>query len=76
MLKNWNLMRIMRLAIGIIAVVQGIETQQWILSVLGGFFSLMALLNVGCCATGNCGVPLRKNTVSGGTEDISFEEVK
>ena len=27
---------------------------------MGGFFSLMPLLNIGCCATGTCSVPATK----------------
>lgn len=54
MLKNWNFMRIVRLVIGIVIIVQGIEYNEWMFVVLGGLFALMPLLNIGCCSTGNC----------------------
>ncbi len=74
LLKNWNLMRIIRLALGVIIMIQGVQTKEWIFVVLGGLFSIMPLLNIGCCSTGTCNTPQRKN--SGKVEDIHFEEVK
>lgn len=54
MLKNWNLMRVVRLAFGIYIIIQGLELNQWLFVGLGVLFSLMPLLNIGCCSTGNC----------------------
>lgn len=54
MLKNWNLMRVVRLAFGIYIIIQGLELNQWLFVGLGVLFSLMPLLNIGYCSTGNC----------------------
>lgn len=74
-LSNWNFMRIIRLVLGIVIIVQGIQAQQWILVALGGLFTLMPLFNIGCCGTAGCSTTYssRKNTT---TEDITYEEVK
>ena len=74
-LSNWNLMRIIRLILGIVIIVQGFQAHQWMFVALGGLFTLMPLFNVGCCSTVGCGTNYsqRKST---GTEDITYEEVK
>lgn len=54
LLKNWNISRFLRLAIGIAVVVQGILVTDWMLITLGGLFSLMPLMNIGCGAGGTC----------------------
>lgn len=71
--RNWNFMRVLRLALGIIVIVQGIEAKEWLLVGLGSLFSLMPLMNIGCCCTAGCNVPAPKNKKS--TEEISYEEV-
>lgn len=53
-------MRFFRLVVGIFIMAHGFTTGQWILVAMGGFFSLMPLLNIGCCATGTCSVPATK----------------
>ncbi|MFD1629824.1 hypothetical protein [Pseudopedobacter beijingensis] len=74
-LSKWNFMRIIRLVLGIVIIVQGIQAQQWMLVALGGLFTLMPLFNIGCCGTAGCSINYssRKNTK---TEDITYEEVK
>ena len=74
MLKGWNIMRILRLGIGIIVVVQGFLAHDWVMVILGALFSLMPLFNVGCCA-GSCSVPAEKNK-QGKVEDVAYEEVR
>ena len=68
-------MRIVRLVLGIIVIVQGIQANEWMFVALGGLFTLMPLLNIGCCGTAGCSTNYsqRKST---GTEDITYEEVK
>lgn len=72
--KNWNVMRILRLAMGVFIITQGIMANEWILTIMGGIFSLLAIFNMGCCGTSTCGRPIkiRKNQI----EEVSFEEVK
>jgi hypothetical protein len=73
--KNWSLMRLLRLGIGIFILAQGITARDWLIALMGILFSLMPVLNIGCCVTSGCGTPFRKtNTTT--TEDISYEEVR
>lgn len=67
-------MRVLRLALGIFIIVQGIQAKEWWLVVLGGLFSLMPLLNIGCCGVSGCNTPISKSNKK--VEDITFEEVK
>lgn len=73
-LSNWNFMRVLRLALGIYIIVQGFVDNQWLFVVLGGLFSLMPLLNIGCCGASGCNTPVRKSNKK--LEDISYEEVR
>ncbi len=67
-------MRVLRAALGIYILVQGIQGGVWLYILLGGVFALNALLNVGCCATGNCSVSPSQKTNS--LEDVKFEEIR
>lgn len=73
-LSNWNFMRVLRLALGIYIIVQGFVDNQWLFVALGGLFSLMPLLNIGCCCASGCNTPVRKSNKK--LEDISYEEVR
>ncbi|HRP56425.1 hypothetical protein [Agriterribacter sp.] len=74
-LKNWDFMRALRLALGIFIMVQGIITAEWMIAVLGGVFSLMPLLNIGCCGSAGCGyTPVSRNNKK--PEDITYEEIR
>lgn len=53
-LRNWNFMRVLRLAMGIFIMIQGLLTNQWLITGLGGLFSLMSLMNMGFCGTSGC----------------------
>lgn len=55
--QNWNFLRILRLGLGIFVLVEGLRTADWLLGGLGLLFTLMPLLNIGCCATGKCALP-------------------
>lgn len=59
-LKNWNLMRVLRLALGIFIIVEGIMEKEWLLVVLGSLFSVMPLMNISCCGVSGCNTPVRK----------------
>lgn len=73
-LKNWNIMRVLRLALGIFIIVQGIMAKEWLLAGLGGLFLLMPLLNIGCCGVSGCSTLVPKSNKK--IEDISYEEVR
>ena len=73
-LKTWDLMRVLRLALGIFIIVQGISAKEWLFVALGGLFSLMPLLNIGCCGVSGCNTPVSKSSKK--IEDITYEEIK
>lgn len=60
-IKSWNLMRLLRLAMAIAIIYQGIELEQWLFVVIGGLFALMPLMNIGCCGNHGCAIPLPKS---------------
>lgn len=77
-LTGWNFMRVLRLGIGIYALVGAWMQQELLLAAAGVFLVAMALFNVGCCAGGACNTGFsrtRKNEQEN-KETISFEEVK
>lgn len=71
-LKNWNISRLLRLAIGIAVAVQGILVTDWMLIILGGLFSLMPLMNIGCGVNGSCST----RYTSKDSKDFTYKEVK
>ena len=73
-LKNWNAMRIIRLALGIFIIIQGVQTNEWLFIAMGGIFTLMPLLNIGCCGTSGCKTTLSNKNQT--VKDISYEEVQ
>lgn len=72
--RNWDFMRVLRLALGIFIIVQGVVEKEWQFAAIGALFSLMPLLNIGCCGASGCSVPMQKSNRK--TEDISYEEVR
>lgn len=73
-LKNWNFTRILRLALGIFIIVEGVTTQEWLFVLAGLAFAILPLLNIGCCGTSGCSAPVSKTNKK--TEDIIYEEVR
>ena len=73
--RNWNVIRIVRLLLGIAIIAQSVKSGQWALMIAGILFSLMPLFNIGCCAGVSCNVPVRK---AGKPENnnIIYEEIK
>ncbi len=74
-LRNWNLMRTLRLASGIVIIIQGVHAGQWIITSLGAWFTLMPLLNMGCGGASGCDLPVRRKGVEN-TGDTTCEEVR
>ncbi len=75
LLTDWNLMRILRLALGIYVSVQAVETQSTISMIFAVFLLFQAFSNTGCCGSNGCAIPIKKNN-SSKTEEIEYEEVK
>lgn len=68
-------MRIIRLLLGMAIIIQGIYTAQWMFVILGSLFSLMPLLNIGCCSNNNCNTHMPSKQKHQPTENIPYEEV-
>ena len=73
--KNWNIFRILRLALGLFLMTVAFRTGVWFMTIFAAALIIMPLLNIGCCAGGNCAVPYRKSSGSD-TDEVQFEEVK
>jgi hypothetical protein len=74
-LTNWNFMRAVRLILGVIIIVQGIEAKEWMYAIAGILLSGMAVANIGCCGVGGCQVPSRNENVTSTHKDITYEEI-
>ena len=53
-LTGWNVFRVVRLLIGLTAVVQGIVQKEVLVLAAGIWLLFGALFNVGCCGSGGC----------------------
>jgi hypothetical protein len=73
-LGGWTFVRILRLALGLFIVVQGIATGDWAIALLGGLFATMSLWNIGCCGATGCRTPVAQDHKK--PENITYEEVR
>lgn len=71
LLKNWTIMRIIRLVLGMAALGQAIWLGDIFLGLLAVFLLGTAVMNIGCCA-GNCAVPGRPSSEN---TKIRYEEM-
>lgn len=74
-IRNWNFIRITRLVLGVFILGQGIRESEWIFILFGALFTLMPMLNVGCCAGKACGIPL-KSSRTDKSDEVIYEEIK
>lgn len=58
-LKQWNGLRLLRLGIGIAAIVQGLYSPTHFLWAIGAVLVIQAFMNIGCMG-GACAVPQNK----------------
>ena len=71
--KNWNIIRFLRLGMGLVILVQAVIAADILFGLAGLLFTGMAVFNAGCCGSGACAAPpAKKNTGSG---EITYEEV-
>jgi len=52
LLKNWNVVRVIRLMIAVIIAIYSYVSKDYIFLWLAGFFFLQSILNLSCCACG------------------------
>lgn len=57
LLYNWNLMRWLRLALGLLMGYEAIVMSDSLAGVIAALFLFQALTNTGCCMGGNCATP-------------------
>ncbi|ATL48851.1 hypothetical protein COR50_17705 [Chitinophaga caeni] len=74
-IKNWTLMKWIRLVLGAALLIEGLRAHDVWIGVMGGFLLVMTLANVGCCSMGACSTP-RRNTSGKRNENIDYEELK
>ena len=53
---GWSFMRWLRLLIGIFFTIQGIQSSDALMGVVGIFFLFTAATNTGCCGAGGCSI--------------------
>lgn len=75
LLKGWSLMRLMRLALGILFAIQAISFHEAIAGVVSVFFLVQAISNTGCCGAEACVAPRVGQNKNEGP-DVTFEEIK
>ena len=74
LLNGWNLMRILRLGLGIVIGFEAVKNSDALLGVFGIILLTQSVFNVGCCAAGACYVKPTNNKVN--DKEISYEEIK
>ena len=57
--SNWSVIRIVRLIIGIVIIIQAIDIQNYWIILPGIIFTVMALFNAGCGSAG-CALPSKR----------------
>lgn len=74
--SNWNLMRVLRLLLGVFIIGEGVNSHEWFFILLGALFTLMPIFNFGCCANNSCQTSINKGNTDENNDDVIFEEVK
>lgn len=72
---NWNAIRIIRLVLSVIIIIQAVQIHDVLFGLLGVFFLYQALSNTGCCAMNTCSPT---PTTNSNTQEVAveFEEIK
>ena len=73
LLNNWNIVRVLRLLIGLAIMVQAVVANDLLFGFLGLVFTGMALFNAACCGVGACATPTSSKKSS--SKEITYEEV-
>ena len=75
LLTNWDLMRVVRLTIGIWMGIEAVMRLDVFAGLFGAFFLYEAITGTGCCGARGCYTPPLRGG-SRETQDIEYEEVK
>lgn len=71
-ITNWNVMRGLRLILGVIALMQSIIQKDVTLGVIAGLLLFTALANVGCCGNNGCAVNFNNRKKE---SELEYEEL-
>lgn len=74
LLTGWNFIRVLYLIAGVMMLVQSVADRQWLLALVGLYFTVMGLFAIGC-AGGSCYAPPVSKT-NHALSNTEFEEVK
>lgn len=74
-LSNWSFFRVIRLALGVFIIAQGLVNKDLFSITMGVVFSGLAIFNVGCCGAGGCATDLPKNISQAEIETVDYTEV-
>lgn len=70
-------MRILRLLLGIIIIIQGAVEHEAAFVLMGILFSGMSILNIGCCGPAGCNTtPVFNKQKKSVNEEITYEEIE
>jgi hypothetical protein len=76
-LKDWDLIRWVRLAAGSYFLWQGLSSSDNFSAFVGSFLLLQAITNTGCCGSGGCKIPESPKTNSiENKNDVDYSIVK
>lgn len=56
-LTGWYVMRIVRLALGLLVIWQAIQIKEWAAGLIGVLLVLLAVTNTACCGANACPTP-------------------
>jgi hypothetical protein len=73
---GWNLVRWLRLALGVFIAFQAIETRDLLSGTLSALLLFQAFTNVGCCGITSCATPTANKNNTSEIEEPIFEELK
>ena len=68
-------MCILRLTMGIFIISQGILAHELVIIIMGSLFSILAMLNIGCCGTFACCTPTTNDNKYVVAKEITYEDL-
>lgn len=71
--SNWNVMRVLRLALSIAVIIQAVATKDVAFGIAGVLLTGMTVLGIGCCGAQGCYTEPQKSIET--EKEISYEEV-
>ena len=79
LLTGWTLMRIIRLGLASLIMVQAITNNEIVFAIIGGVLLFQAAFNYGCCGTSGCDINHSENkskSLNQNQNNITYTEVK